>query len=111
MSSTFISQIVPVTQVAVAAASFTNAYTLGGSFASPLIWMDIVSTLDQPVQISFDGTNDHIAVPAGSTVPVYIPIPFRANNAFFASVKIFVKEIGNPTTGSLYVNGLSATIM
>ncbi len=104
MSSTlFISHVVPLTQIAYAAASITATYTVAGTFTSGVQMMMVVSTLDQPVQISFDGTNDHLAVPAGATVPVFIPLNFNENRMVFQRPSIYVKEIGNPTTGSLYI--------
>lgn len=108
MSAPFISRTIPQTQIAVAAASITNSYTVAGSFAKPAELMMITSTLDQPIQLSFDGTHDHIAVPAGSTVPVFISINFKDNNMVFPVSSIYVKEIGNPTTGNLYISAFSA---
>jgi hypothetical protein len=110
MSSAMFSNAVPLPQVAYAAASITASYTNAGHFTSPLIEMAIISTLDQPVQVSFDGVNDHIAIPAGSSTPVYFPLHFKANRAVLPKPTIFVKRIGTPTTGSLYVTGFSATI-
>lgn len=98
-----ISLATPLAQIAYAAASITNTYTLAGSFTAGVDMMYIISTLDTAVQISFNGTTDHIAVPPGSTVPAIIPIEFRTNQMSFSKPNIFVKEIGNPTTGSLYV--------
>lgn len=102
-----ISLAIPLAQVAYAAASITNTYTLAGSFTSGVAMMMIVSTLDQPVQISFNGTTDHLAVPVGSTVPVFIPLNFESNLMQMSAPNIFVKEIGNPTTGSLYVTAFA----
>ncbi len=110
MSSSQFSNAVPVAQLTYAAASFTSSYTAIGSFSAPLVWGMIMSTLDQAVQLSFDGLVDHIAVPAGSTTPVFIPISFKDNHCILSKVSVFGKEIGNPTTGSLYFCGFSATI-
>lgn len=108
MASIQASKAIPVAQVAYAASSITSTYTVAGTFTKPLVWAMIMSTLDQPVQISFDGVADHIAVPAGSTVPVFIPIDFKAFLTVLPNPIIAVKEIGNPTTGSLYICGFSA---
>lgn len=105
--STPISLALPLAQVAYAAASITNAYTLAGSFTSGVVMMRIISTLDQAVQVSFNGTVDHIAVPVGNTVPAIIELDFEANLMQQAAPAIFVKEIGNPTTGSLYVTAFA----
>lgn len=110
MSSALFSNAVPLAQLTYPAASFTSSYTLIGTFTGPLVWGMIMSTLDQPVQLSFNGSTDNIAVPAGNTVPVFIPINFKDNHTLLTTVSVFGKEIGNPTTGSLYFCGLSATI-
>jgi hypothetical protein len=110
MTSLFNSLAEPLTQVAYAAASITASYTNAGNFSSPVEFMIIVSTLDQPVQISFDGTHDHIPVPAGSTTPVFIPVNFKQNRLTFPTPTIFVKRIGTPTTGNLYVSAFTASI-
>lgn len=107
--SALVSNAIPLTQIAYAAASITSSYTVAGTFSSPLVDLTIISTLDQPVQVSFDGSHDHIAVPAGSTVPVFMPISFKAFNTVMPKPTISVKEIGNPTTGSIYFCGFSAT--
>lgn len=108
MTLPIISRAVPLTQIAYAAASITATYTLAGSFPLSVTLMIITSTLDQPVQVSFDGTHDHIAVPAGSTVPVFMEVNFKANYMASGPTSVYVKEIGNPTTGSLYVSAFSA---
>lgn len=110
MSTLLITQAIPLTQIAYAAASITASYTLAGSFTKPVMVMNIVSTLDQPVQISFDGTNDHVAVPAGSAEPVSIQFNFADNRVIFAApVNVFVKRIGAPGSGNLYISAFSNT--
>ncbi len=94
-------------QISYAAASITASYTGAGSFASGIACISIVSTLDAAVQISFDGVNDHVAVPAGSAEPVYITFNFAANRSAFNPTGVFVKRIGTPTTGSLYVSAFT----
>ncbi len=110
MSSTLlINHASPLIQITYAAASITNSYTLAGGFSSPVVMMMVVSTLDQPVQVSFDGTNNHLAVPAGSTVPVFIPLNFKENRIVFSHVNVFVKQIGAPASGSLYICAFTNT--
>lgn len=110
MSSSQFSNAVPLTQLSYAAASFTSSYTTIGSFTSAPVSILIVSTLDQPVQLSLDGTNDHIVVPAGATTPVFIRFDFKNNHSILSKKSFWGKEIGDPTTGSLYICGFSATI-
>src|SRR5665213_3033036 len=103
MSSTWITNAVPVTQIAVAAASIGASYTNVGNFTVPLEQMVITSNLDQAVQLSFDGTNDHIPVLPGSSVPQSGEINFKTNNQVLAPATIWLKRIGTPTTGSIYI--------
>lgn len=110
MSSYWITRAAPVAQVAYAAASITATYSLAGSFSVPVIFGFIISTLDAPVQVSFDGTTDHIAIPPGDTTPAVIPLNFKDNMSILPPSSIFVKEIGNPTTGSLYVCAFTSQI-
>lgn len=110
MSTTLnITTAVLLPQVTYAAGSITGSYTFAGRFLDGLTSLLITSTLDAAVQISFDGSVDHVAVPAGSTVPISIPINFTANRCTLSPVSVFVKRIGTPTTGSLYVSGFSRT--
>lgn len=111
MPSLLASKAIPLTQIAYAAASITSSYTIAGTFSSGVEVMYIISTLDQPVQISFDGVNDHIAVPAGNTVPVYMPLNFKDNKMVLPNPIIAVKEIGDPMTGSLYVCAFTAQLV
>ena len=96
---------VPLVQRTIAAASISSSYAVVGSiFSKPVLCLIVVSTLDQAVQVSLDGTNDFIPVPAGAT----LIIDSRMNNVVLAGWRgVYVKEIGNPTTGSLYVSGLT----
>lgn len=110
MTSPLISKAIPLTQISYAAASITASYTLAGSFTSPAEMMYILSTLDDSVQVSFDGINDHISVPKGSDKFVLIPINFKTNNTALPNPSIYVKRIGTPTTGGLNVSAFSAAI-
>ena len=94
----------PIAQKVAAAASITASYTLVGSiFGQGLINLIIVSTLDQPVQISLDGVTDWIPIPAGAT----LIIDLKSNLSAFGGWRgVYVKQIGVPTTGSLYVSGI-----
>lgn len=108
MASIQASNGIPLTQLTVAAAAIGATYTVVGTFTSPVVMAFVISTLDQPVQLSFNGVNDHLAVPAGSTVPVFMPLDFKSNLILLANPTVSVKEIGNPTTGNLYICAFSA---
>lgn len=95
----------PLAQRTAAAAAITASYTLVGTiFSRAVVTLIIVSTLDQAVQISLDGVNDFLPIPAGAT----LVIDMRSNNIALAGWRgVYVKEIGNPATGTLYVSGFS----
>lgn len=96
---------VPVAQKSIAAASISTSYSVVGSiFSNPIVMLVIVSTLDQAVQLSWDGITDHVPMLAGGTMV----LDFRSDFICFPGVYgVYVKEIGNPTTGSLYVSAFT----
>lgn len=95
----------PLAQKAVAAAAISGTYSqVGTSFADGIVMLIIISTLDQAVQISYNGVTDHMPIPAGAAVV----LDFKSDGMVLGgNFGIFVKEIGNPTTGSLYVSSFT----
>ena len=96
---------VPLVQRVIAAASISSSYAIVGSiFSAPVVQLIIYSSLDEDVQISLDGVNDFIPIPEGAT----LVLDMKSDNIVLSSARgVYVKEIGNPTTGSLYVGGFS----
>lgn len=93
---------VPLAQLSAAAAAITASYTqVGSNFGRGVSFLILVSTLDAAVQLSFDGVTDHIALNAGATIYINLLAGEMLLPGHFG---IYVKEIGNPTSGSLYVN-------
>lgn len=93
----------PIAQKSVAAASIGATYSLiGTTFGEGVVMLIITSTLDQTVQISLDGTTDFMPILTGKE-PVILNL--KANHGVLSGVSgVWVKEIGNPTTGSLYIS-------
>lgn len=94
----------PGAQLVVAAASITSSYTRVGSanFLAGVRSLIITSTLDQPVQLSFDGVTDHLPILMATNGTV---TPVNLNGAVLPGyLGVWVKEIGNPTTGNLYIS-------
>lgn len=110
MASIQASNAVPQPQLTIAAASIVAGYTLVGTFTTPLELARIVSTMDAAVMVSYDGVNDHQAVPIGNTTPSLIPLDFKSNLMLLPIVSVYAKRIGTPTVGALYISGFSATI-
>ncbi len=96
---------IPIAQKSIAAASISGTYAIVGSiFSTPPTIIIIVSTLDQTVQFSWDGVIDAFPIVTGGM----LIIDFRTNGmAIPGNFGPYVKEIGNPTTGSLYVGGFT----
>lgn len=108
--STLVSKAIPLTQIAYGFASITSSYTVAGNFTAPVVYLVFISTLNAAVQVSFDGVNDHVVIPAGNTTPVYFPIDFKTNLIVLPNPSISVKQVGSPSSGSLYVTAFSAVI-
>lgn len=94
----------PLAQRAIAAASIGASYAIVGSaFGEGVVTLILVSTLDATVQLSFDGSTDFMPMVAGATAVIDI----KANQIALGGWRgVYVKEIGNPTTGSLYVSAI-----
>jgi hypothetical protein len=96
----------PIAQKTIAAASISSTYAIVGSgFTTPMLMVVIISTLDEAVQFSWDGVTDAFPILAGSA----IVLDFKSDNIPLpAGYAPYVKEIGNPTTGSLYIGGFTS---
>lgn len=102
MDAQAVNVAVPLDQRSAAAAAITATYTqVGSNFGRGISFLILVSTLDAAVQLSFDGVADNIALNAGATIYINLLAGDMLLPGHFG---IYVKEIGNPTTGSLYVN-------
>lgn len=99
-----IQKAVPMVQRVTAAGSVGVGYSLVGSvFGSGVIMLIIVSTLDQDVQISLDGTHDFMPVLSNSA----IVLDMRSDGcALPGDLAVYVKQIGAPASGNLYVSGI-----
>lgn len=100
--SPFTQKAIPIAQRAVAAAGIGASYSLVGSlYQQGVVTLIFISTLDQAVQVSFDGVTDHLAIPS-TGIPIQINL--KDNGLVLpGNFGIYVKEIGNPASGSLYV--------
>lgn len=96
---------IPLVQQTIAAASIGATYTVVGSiFGRAVVMLIVLSTLDATVQLSLDGINDWMAIPAGGTLVT----DEKTNGIVLEGWRgIYVKRIGTPASGSLYVGGFS----
>ena len=97
---------VPIIQRSVAFGSITSSYVpMGGTaFNTPMTMVIIVSSLNDTVQWSWDGVNPAFPIIAGATIILDmksdgIPLP--------ANFGPYVKTLGSPASGSLYVGGFT----
>lgn len=97
----------PETVRTLAAASVIAGYTaVGTAFIAPSRILILQNLTDEDVMFSFDGTNDHVAVPGpGSFVLDITSNKGVAGSLFIAEgTIIYVRRIGTPTTGSVFVS-------
>ena len=74
---------------------------IGGALVKPVRIVYIQNLTDAAMMFSFDFINDHLALPASG----YTVLDITANGLYIAEyTKIYVKRIGIPTTGSVYVS-------
>lgn len=101
----FAQRAIPLAQRSIAAASIGASYTLVGTiFSTGVVQLFIISTLDQNVQVSLDGVADFIPIKANSQVV----FDLRSDEISIpGSYGVYVKQIGVPTTGNLYVCGFT----
>lgn len=96
---------VPLVQRSIGFASIGATYSVVGSiFGDPVFCLIIVSTLNENVQISLDGVNDFIPVVANATLVIDIK---SDGAAVGGALGVYVKDLNNPTSGSLYVSGFT----
>lgn len=89
--------------------TFTGSYqTLGAAFDEAVRIMKITNNSTVDVTVSWDGTNDHEFLPAGSFVLIDVMTNKLNDNGLFIEVgtQIYVK--GSAGTGSVYLSGYYA---
>ena len=79
---------------------------VGSGFEKPAVIVKIQNNTDADMYFSFDGVVDHLMVPAETTDVYDIGTNKRNNNGlvFAQGTVVYVKRLGTPTTGSVYVS-------
>ena len=96
---------VPLVQSFIAYGSITSDYQLVGDlFGEPCLQLIVVSTMDDTVQFSWDGVNDAFPVVAKATIIIDVGSNGLAESA---NQGAYVKLIGSPSTGGLYIGGFT----
>lgn len=102
----------PVRSIAFGSISGTYA-GIGAFFANPIRILLVQNLSDALLMFSLDGLDDHFPVNADS----FVLLDVTANKtidqgAFFAQgTRVYVKEIGTPSTGSVYVSVFYGTTL
>ena len=99
-------RILPEAQRSLAAASVVAGYAaVGTPFAHPALFVMFVNATDADVQISIDGINDTFPLLARSAFVFDISSDQVREGGLFISklTQIYAKQLGVPTTGSVYV--------
>lgn len=78
---------------------------IGSQFPQAMRILKVDNLTDALLQFSFTGNTDHFVVPAGSFLLVDVCTNEVQTAGFFISVGtiLYVKTIGTPTSGSVYV--------
>jgi len=91
----------------IAAASVGASYSaIGGPLLNPARQFFIQNLTDQTVMISFDGINDAFPLPSNGNIIDDIAANYTHQSNWFMAqgTTVYVKRIGTPTTGSVYVS-------
>ena len=101
-------KLLPETVRSLAAGSIGAAYTgIGTAFAHPIRIIMVQNLTDESCMFSFDGVNDHFPLPANGffLLDVTTNKTDQAGTLYIAEgTRLYVRELGSPTTGSVYVS-------
>lgn len=101
------SRILPEAQRSIAFGSISGTYAaIGTPLVNPAVFIMFINASNADLQISLDGINDTFVLLARSTFVFDISSDRVATNGLFLSVgtSIWVKTLGAPTTGAVYVS-------
>jgi len=85
--------------------SIVAGYTkIGASYAHPISKIFIVNSTDVALYFSLDAVLDQIVLPAGGFIMLDITIDPTTPDYIPVGDSIYVKRLGVPTSGSVYVS-------
>jgi hypothetical protein len=78
---------------------------IGTSFVNPIRLIFIQNLTDVTLMFSLDGINDHFPLPTNGFLLLDVTSNKSIAQGFFIAegTRVYVKEIGDPSTGSVYV--------
>ncbi len=85
-------------------------FGIGAEFSHPLRMMIVENLTNATLVFSFDGVNDHFVLPADAPIIMDFSSNKTIANGFYISEgeRLYVKEVGTPSSGSVYVSAIYA---
>jgi len=105
-------RFVPDTLRSLAFGSIGAAYMgIGTAFDKPMRIIFIQNLTDAELMFSFDGVDDHFALPDNGFLLLDVSANKTNERGFFVAEgqRIYVKEIGSPSTGTVYLSAFYGT--
>lgn len=100
-------RLLPETQRSLAFGSIGAAYAgVGTAMTQKIRILYVFNQTDALLQFSFDGVNDHFVLPSLGYILLDITANKTREQGFFLGEgqRVYVKRIGTPTSGSVYVS-------
>ena len=101
-------RFVPEPIKTLAAGSIGASYMgIGTAFDNPVRILFVQNLTDAGLMFSFDGIDDHFALPSNGFLLLDISANKTTERGFFLGEgqRLYVKEIATPATGDVYVSG------
>lgn len=76
---------------------------VGAAYAFPISKIHIFNNTDVALTFSFDGVTDHVVLPASGFMLLDITIEGKVPDYLPKGDAFYVKRLGTPTTGSVYL--------
>lgn len=99
-------RLVPETARTLAFGAIAAGYMgIGTSFSKPIRILMIQNMTDASLMFSFDGINDHLPLPRDGYMLLDVATNKAKEDGLFISegTRLYVKRIGIPTVGAVYV--------
>jgi len=99
-------RLVPESVRSLAFGSIGAGYTgIGTSITNPVRILHIQNLTDAELMFSYDGVNDHFPLPTNGFLLLDITANKSREQGYYLAegTRIYVKEVGTPTTGNVYV--------
>lgn len=82
---------------------------IGTSYAFPISKIYVVNNTDEILLFSFDGTTDHFPIPSNAFLLLDITIEDNLPDYLPIGDSLYVKQLGVPTSGSVYLTAFYGT--